>query len=68
MIAGKTEPEESKSSDHPTISLYPHSAQTEETILRTRFDEKIEDVLAEDQFGFRICVLASQTGRRYLTT
>jgi hypothetical protein len=28
-------------------------------ILRTRFDEKIEDVVAEDQFGNRTCVVAS---------
>jgi len=38
------------------------------TVLITRFDEKIKDVLAEDQLGFRTCVLASWTGRRYLTT
>ena len=59
ITAWKKEPEESKFSDHPTISLFPHSAESEELILRTRFDEKIEDVLAEDQFGFRICVIAS---------
>ena len=59
MTAWKKEPEESKFSDHPTISLSPPSAETEEMILRTRLDEKIKDVLAEDQFGFRICVLAS---------
>ena len=59
MTAWKKEPEESKFSDHPTISLSPHSAETEEMILRTRFHEKNKDVLAEDQFGFRICVLAS---------
>jgi hypothetical protein len=59
MTAWKEEPEESKFSDHPTISLSPHSAETEKMILRTRFDEKIKDVLAEDQFGFRTYVLAS---------
>jgi len=52
-------PEESKFSDHPTISLSAHTAETEGTMLRTRFDEKIKDVVAEDQFGFRTCMLAS---------
>jgi hypothetical protein len=59
MNALKKEPEKSKFSDHPTISLSAHSAETEGTILRTRFNEKIKDVLAGDQFGFRICVLVS---------
>jgi hypothetical protein len=67
MTALKREPEKSKFSDHPTISLSAHSAETEGTILRTRSDEQIKDVLAGDQFPFRICVLASWTGRRYLT-
>lgn len=59
MTALKKEPEESKFSDHPTISPSAHTAETEEMILRTRSDEKTKDVLAEDQFGFGTCVLAS---------
>jgi len=36
-----------------------HIAETEEMILGTRFDEKIKDVLAENQFGFRSWVPVS---------
>jgi hypothetical protein len=35
MTALKKEPEESKFSDRPTISLSAHTAKTEETILKT---------------------------------
>ena len=59
MTTLKKESEEWKFSDHPTISLSVHTAETEEMILRTRFDEKIEDVVAEDQFGNKTCVVAS---------
>jgi hypothetical protein len=59
VTAWKEEPGESKFSDHPTISLSAHSAETEIMILRTRFDKKIKDVLAEDLFGFKTYVLAS---------
>jgi hypothetical protein len=53
MATLKKEPEESKFRNHPTVSLSAHTTETEETILGTRFDDKIKDVLAEDQFGFR---------------
>jgi len=43
MTTLKKEPEESKFGDHPTISLSAHTAETEETILRTRFYEEIEE-------------------------
>jgi len=49
MIALKKKPQASKCSDHRTISLIAHTAK----ILRRRIERKIEDVLREDQFGFR---------------
>jgi hypothetical protein len=42
-------PQATKCSDHCTISLITHTAK----ILRRRIENKIEDVLGEDQFGFR---------------
>jgi len=48
MIALK-KPQATKCSDHHTISLITHTAKT----LRRRTKKKIEDVLREDQFGFR---------------
>jgi hypothetical protein len=53
MTTLKKRPEESKFRDHLKVSLSAHTAETEEMILGTRFDEKIKDVLAEYQFGFR---------------
>jgi len=44
MTALKKEPEESKFSDHPTISLSAYTAETEDTVLGTKLDEKIKDV------------------------
>jgi hypothetical protein len=38
-----------KCSDHHTISLIAHTAK----ILKRRIERKIEDILGEDQFGFR---------------
>jgi hypothetical protein len=35
------------------ISLIAHTAKIVEKILRRRIEKKIEDVLGEDQFGFR---------------
>ena len=42
-----------KCSDHRTISLIANTAKTVAKILRRRIEKKIEDVLGEDQFGFR---------------
>jgi hypothetical protein len=52
MIALKKTPQATKCSDHRTISLIVHTAKIVATILR-RIEKKIEDVLGEDQFGFR---------------
>jgi len=49
MIALKKKPQAKKCSDHRTISLIAHTAK----ILRRRIEKKIQDVLGEDQFGFR---------------
>jgi hypothetical protein len=48
-IALKKKPKPTKCSDQCTISLNAHTAK----ILRRRIKRKIEDVPAEDQFGFR---------------
>ena len=40
-------------SDRRTISLIAHTAKIIAKILRRRIERKIEDVLGEDQFGFR---------------
>jgi hypothetical protein len=47
----KTNP--TKCSDHHTISLIAHTANVVARILRSSIEKKIEDVLGEDQFGFR---------------
>jgi len=52
MIALKKKPQATKCSEHRTISLIAHTAKTVAKILR-RIQMKIEDVLGEDQFGFR---------------
>jgi len=49
MIALKKKTHATKCSDHRTISLIAHTAK----ILRRRIERKIEEVLGEDQFGFR---------------
>jgi len=49
MIALKRKPQATKCSDHRTVSLIAHTAK----ILRRRLEKKVEDVLGEDQFGFR---------------
>ena len=49
MIALKKKIKATKCSDYRTISLIAHTAK----ILRRRNEKKIEDVLGEDQFGFR---------------
>jgi len=46
-------PQAAKCNDHRTISLIAHTAKIVAKILRRRIEKKIEDVLGEDQFGFR---------------
>jgi len=53
MIALKKKPQATKCSDHRTIGLIAHTAKIVAKILRRRIEKKIEDVLGEDQFGFR---------------
>jgi hypothetical protein len=53
MIALKKKPKATKCSYHHTISLIAYTAKIIERILRRRVERKIEDVLGEDQFGFR---------------
>ena len=49
----KKKPQATKCSDHRTISLIAHTAKIVAKIVRRRIEKKIEDVLGEDQFGFR---------------
>jgi len=53
MIALKKKPQATKCSDHRTISLIAHTAKIVAKILRRKIENKIEDVLEENQFGFR---------------
>jgi hypothetical protein len=53
MIALKKKPQATKYSDHLTINLVTHTAKIVAKTLRRRIERKIEDVLGEDQFGFR---------------
>ena len=53
MTALKKKTQTTKCSDHRTISLISHTAQIIVKILRRRIERKIEDVLGEDQLGFR---------------
>ena len=53
MIALKKKTQATKCSDHRTISIIAHTAKITAKILRRRIERKIEDVLGEDQFGFR---------------
>ena len=53
MIDLKKKPQATKCSDHRTISLIAHTAKIIAKILRRRIERKIEDILGEDQFGFR---------------
>jgi hypothetical protein len=45
--------EATQCSDDSTIGLIAHRAKTVARILRRRTERKIEDIIAEDQFGFR---------------
>ena len=53
MIALKKKTQATKFSDNRTISLISHTTKIIAKILRRRIERKIEDVLGEDQFGFR---------------
>ena len=53
MIALKKKPQATKCSDHRTISLIAHTAKIVANILGRRIEKKVENVLGEDQFGFR---------------
>jgi hypothetical protein len=53
MITLKKKPQATKCSNHSTISLIAHTAKIVAKIFRRRIEKKIEDVLREDQFGFR---------------
>jgi hypothetical protein len=53
MIALENKPKDTKCSDHCTVCLITYTAKIVVRILRTRTERKIEDVLGEDQFGFR---------------
>ena len=53
MFDLKKKPQATKCSNHRTISLTAHTAKIVAKILRRRIEKKIEDVLGEDQFGFR---------------
>ena len=53
MIALKKKTKATKCSDYHTISLTAHTAKIIAKMLRRRIEKKIEDVLGEDQLGFR---------------
>jgi len=53
MIALKRKPQATECSEHRSISLISHTAKIVAKILRRRIEKKIEDVLGEDQIGFR---------------
>jgi len=53
IIVLKKKQQAAKCSDHRTISLIAHTAKRVAKILRRKIEKKIEDVLGEDQFGFR---------------
>jgi len=53
VIALKKKTKATKCSDYLTISLIAHTAKIIAKILRGRIEKKIEDVLGEEQFGFR---------------
>ena len=53
MFALKKKTKATNCSDYCTMSLIAHTAKIIAKILRRRIEKKIEDVLGEDQFGFR---------------
>jgi hypothetical protein len=52
MVALKKKPKARKCTDHRIISLIAHVVKVVVSVIR-RSEKKIEDVLGEDQFGFR---------------
>ena len=53
IIGLKMKTQATKYSDHRTISRIAYTTKIIAKILRRRIERKIEDVLGEDQFGFR---------------
>jgi hypothetical protein len=53
MVALKRTPKARKCTDHRTISLTAHAAKVVASVIRRRSEKTIEEVLGEDQFGFR---------------
>jgi len=53
MIALKKKPQATECSYQCTASLIAYTTKIVAKILRGRIERKIEDVLGEDQFGFR---------------
>jgi len=53
MIALKKKPQATKCGDHRSVSLIANTAKIVAQILRRRIERNIEDVLGDDQFGFR---------------
>jgi hypothetical protein len=53
MVALKKKPKARKCTDHRIMSLIAHVAKVVASVIRRRSEKKIEDVLGEDQSGFR---------------
>jgi hypothetical protein len=53
VIAVEKEPAATKCNNHHIISLITNTAKIVARIFRRMIDRKIENVLGEDQFGFR---------------
>ena len=53
MVALQKKKQAKKCSDYRTISLISHVAKIVAKILNRRLERKIEEVMGEDQFGFR---------------
>jgi Reverse transcriptase (RNA-dependent DNA polymerase). len=53
MIALPKKNQAKKCSDHRTISLISHTGKIVARTLSKRLESKIEEVVGEDQFGFR---------------
>jgi hypothetical protein len=53
MVALKKKPKARNCTDHCTISLTAHAAKVVARVIRRSSEKRTEDVLGEDQFGFR---------------
>ena len=53
MIALPKKNQAKKCSDHRTISLISHTGKIVARFLSKRLESKIEEIIEEDQFGFR---------------